>query len=94
MAHPVRRFTKGIMVSSNIAIALLFLLGCYGYWFDPKQFWFTGFLTLSSFYFLLILLGFFFFLDACKTQIDAYQCYRYRTSMAAIKTIGTNKTEQ
>ena len=69
MAHPVRRFTKGIMVSSNIAIALLFLLGCYGYWFDPKQFWFTGFLTLSSFYFLLILLGFFFFWMLIKPRL-------------------------
>ena len=40
---------------------MLFLLGCYGYLLNPRYFWPIGFLTLTSFYFLLILLAFIFF---------------------------------
>ena len=56
-----RRLTKNFFILSNIFVALLFLLGCYGYWFSPKYFWPIGFLTLSTFYFLLLLLVFFIF---------------------------------
>lgn len=56
-----RRFTKQILISTNILVALLFLLGCYSHWFNPMRFWLLGFLTLSAFYFWLILLGFIFF---------------------------------
>ena len=45
----------------NVIAAILFLLGCYGYLFNPKYFWPLGFLTLTAFYFLLILLAFIFF---------------------------------
>src|SRR5688572_4189444 len=61
MAHPVRRFTKRLIIFCNLIIALFFLLGCYGNWFDPATFWFTGFFTLTSFYFLLVLIVFMFF---------------------------------
>jgi endonuclease/exonuclease/phosphatase family metal-dependent hydrolase len=56
-----RRFAKQILISSNILVAMLFLLGCYSHWFNPLQFWLLGFLTLSAFYFWIILLGFIFF---------------------------------
>lgn len=61
MAHPVRRFTKRFFIICNIIAAILFLLGCYGYLFNPQKFWFIGLLTLVSFYFLLVLLVFIFF---------------------------------
>ncbi len=61
MAHPIRRFTKRLIIFLNIITALFFLLGCYGYWFNAQQFWFTGFFALSSFYLLLILAAFIFF---------------------------------
>lgn len=61
MAHLVRRFTKKFIIISNIIAGVLFLLGCYGYWFNPQKFWFIGLLTLASFYFLLVLVGFVFF---------------------------------
>lgn len=61
MAHPVRRFTKGSFVFFNIVVAGCFLLGSYGYLFDPTQYWFTGFFTLGAFYMLLLLIGFLFF---------------------------------
>jgi endonuclease/exonuclease/phosphatase family metal-dependent hydrolase len=54
----LRRFTKKIFVVSNICAALFFLLGCYGSWFNPSLFWFTGFFALASFYLLLLLIGF------------------------------------
>ena len=57
----IRRFTKRILIGTNIAIAVLFLLGCYSSWFDPTYFWFIGLLTLASFYLCLLLIGFFFF---------------------------------
>lgn len=61
MAHPVRRFTKGTFVFFNIIAALCFLLGSYGYIFNPTQYWFTGFFTLGAFYLLLLLIAFLFF---------------------------------
>ncbi len=57
----LRRLTKKILIFSNFALALLFLLGCYGYWFNPQYFWFIGFLALTAFYFLLLLFAFFIF---------------------------------
>ena len=56
-----RRFTKRFFIAINLGVAILFLLGCYSSWFNPRHFWFVGLLTLASFYFLLILVGFIFF---------------------------------
>lgn len=56
-----RRFTKGFFVTSNIIVAILFLLGCYAAWFNPNRFWFLGLLTLASLYLLLVLFIFFIF---------------------------------
>ena len=56
-----RRITKHFFIVINIIAAMLFLLGCYGYLFQPSTFWPVGFLTLGAFYFLLVLLGFIFF---------------------------------
>jgi len=42
----------------NIGTAVLFLLGCYAWLFDPKYFWPLGLLTLGSLYLLLLLLFF------------------------------------
>ena len=53
-----RRFTKKFFIITNIILAVLFLTSCYGYWFNPQYFWPIGFLTLSTFYFLLLLLVF------------------------------------
>ncbi len=61
MAGFFRRFTKGFFVVCNIVIAVLFLLGCYASHFDPARFWFIGFFTLASAYFLLVLVFFIFF---------------------------------
>jgi endonuclease/exonuclease/phosphatase family metal-dependent hydrolase len=56
-----RRFTKHFFIVINIIAAILFLLGCYGYFFNPQYFWPIGFLTLTAFYFLLVLVAFIFF---------------------------------
>ena len=53
-----RRFTKKFFIIANIIVVLFFLLGCYGYWFNPQYFWPIGFLTLSVFYLLLVLVLF------------------------------------
>ena len=54
----LRRVTKRFFLISNIVVAVLFLLGCYASWFDPKYFWFIGFCTLASFYLFLLLTAF------------------------------------
>jgi endonuclease/exonuclease/phosphatase family metal-dependent hydrolase len=56
-----RRFTKKFFIITNIILAILFLLGCYGGWFNPTTWWPLGFLTLSAFYFLVLLLLFILF---------------------------------
>ena len=53
--------TKSFFIVVNVITAILFLLGCYGYFFDPKYFWPLGLLTLTAFYFLLVLVAFIFF---------------------------------
>jgi endonuclease/exonuclease/phosphatase family metal-dependent hydrolase len=56
-----RRFTKKFFVITNIILALLFLLGCYGGHLNPDTWWPLGFLTLSSFYLMLLLVLFILF---------------------------------
>jgi endonuclease/exonuclease/phosphatase family metal-dependent hydrolase len=56
-----RRLTKGFFITANIIVVILFLLGCYGYIFNPKYFWPIGFLTLGAFYFLILLVAFIIF---------------------------------
>ena len=56
-----RRIAKSFFIVANVIAAILFLLGCYGYLFNPQYFWPIGFLTLTVFYFLLILVAFIFF---------------------------------
>ena len=53
--------TKNLFIVANVIAAILFLLGCYGYIFNPQYFWPIGFLTLTAFYFLLILIAFIIF---------------------------------
>ena len=57
----IRRLTKHFFITVNIIAAILFLLGSYGYLLNPKYFWPVGLLTLTAFYFLLILVAFIFF---------------------------------
>ena len=56
-----RRFTKKFFIITNSIAAIIFLLGSYGYWFNPLVFWPIGFLSLSAFYFLLVQVLFIFF---------------------------------
>jgi endonuclease/exonuclease/phosphatase family metal-dependent hydrolase len=53
-----RKLTKKFFIISNIVLAVLFLLGCYAYLFNPKNWWFLGLLTLGAFYLLLLLILF------------------------------------
>ncbi len=56
-----RRITKKFFIFCNCIVAVLFLLGCYGGWFNPKYFWPVGLLTLGSVYLLALLLLFIIF---------------------------------
>ena len=56
-----RRLTKRFFIALNIIAAILFLLGSYGYLFNPTWFWPIGFLTLTAFYIFLTLVAFIFF---------------------------------
>jgi len=56
-----RRLTKHFFITANVIVAILFLLGCYGYVLNPKYFWPIGFLTLGAFYFLIVLVAFIIF---------------------------------
>ena len=63
-----RRITKKVFIITNICLVLLFLLGCYGGGLDPATWWFTGFLTLASFYMLVLLLLFIVFWIFAKSR--------------------------
>lgn len=55
------RFTKGLLVFTNVLVAVLFLLGCYSELVFSPAWWPLGFLTLALFYLLLLLFAFFLF---------------------------------
>lgn len=57
----LRRFSKKILIVSNIVIAILFLAGANVKYFDPIRWWFLSLLTLALPYLLLLLLIFLFF---------------------------------
>lgn len=57
----IRKFAKSIFVLCNVAIAILFLLGCYASSFDPQTFWFFGLFTLASLYLFVALIFFIIF---------------------------------
>jgi endonuclease/exonuclease/phosphatase family metal-dependent hydrolase len=56
-----RRFTKNFFIITNVILAVLFLCGAYGGLLNPQNWWPLGFLTLSAFYLLLLLLAFILF---------------------------------
>jgi endonuclease/exonuclease/phosphatase family metal-dependent hydrolase len=64
-----RRFTKGFFITSNIIVAILFLLGCHAAWFNPNRFWFLGLLSLVSLYLLLLLVFFIVFWFFAKKKL-------------------------
>jgi endonuclease/exonuclease/phosphatase family metal-dependent hydrolase len=64
-----RKFTKGFFVFCNVALAIVFLLGCYSSWFNPKYFWFVGFFSLASLYLFFGLLFFICFWFIAKKKL-------------------------
>lgn len=64
-----RRLTKRFFIVANVVVALLFLLGSFGYFLNPVYFWPIGFLTLTSFYFMLVLVAFIFFWLVIKPRL-------------------------
>ncbi|MGB5006234.1 MAG: endonuclease/exonuclease/phosphatase family protein [Ferruginibacter sp.] len=65
----LRRFTKRFLIFVNILAAVFFLAGSYGYLLNPAYFWPVGLLTLTAFYFMLLLLGFVFFWLVIKPHL-------------------------
>jgi endonuclease/exonuclease/phosphatase family metal-dependent hydrolase len=63
-----RRLTKKFFIITNIILAALFLLGCYGGLFNPQRWWPIGFLTLGAFYLLAVLVLFILFWLFVKVQ--------------------------
>lgn len=57
----LRRLTKRILITTNLVAAALFTIGCYSEWFFSANWWPVGFLTISLFYILIVLLAFFIF---------------------------------
>lgn len=56
-----RRLTKKFFIISNLIVAVFFLAGCYSELIYSSTWWPVGFLTMSLFYLLLVLLVFFVF---------------------------------
>jgi len=69
MPKPLFRIlTKKVFIITNLVVAALFVLGCYGYrWFNNER-WFIGLLTLAAFYLFIVLLLFFIFWLFAKSK--------------------------
>lgn len=63
-----RRFTKGMFVTTNIIVGILFFIGCYVNLFNPLYFWFLGFVNLIAFYLLALLIIFIVFWIVVKPR--------------------------
>lgn len=69
MPKPLFRIlTKKVFIITNLVVAVLFLLGCYGYRLFTYERWFVGLLTLSAFYLFILLLLFFIFWLLAKSK--------------------------
>lgn len=55
MAKSIAKF---LLITCNIAVALFFIIGCYGSNFNSGKYWFLGLFTLASLYFLFVLIVF------------------------------------
>ena len=64
-----RRFAKRFFIAANVGVGLLYLLGCYAYFFNPTTFWYIGLLALSAIYLLVVLIGFVLFWLFAKKQL-------------------------
>lgn len=77
-----RKASKTILVSCNVAIALLLLAGCYGSWLNPDYFWFTSLFTIATFYFSYTP-GLPHILAICEIQAEPDQYHCHRTLLGA-----------
>jgi endonuclease/exonuclease/phosphatase family metal-dependent hydrolase len=69
MPKPLFRIlTKKFFIIVNIIVAVFFLLGCYAQYLFSGALWFVGLLSLSAFYFLVILLLFVVFWLIAKSK--------------------------
>jgi endonuclease/exonuclease/phosphatase family metal-dependent hydrolase len=69
MPKPLFRIlTKKVFIISNLVVAGLFVLGCYGYRLFTNERWFIGLLTLAAFYLFIVLLVFFIFWLVAKSK--------------------------
>lgn len=82
-----RRFSKKFFIISNVILAVFFLLGCYGGYFNPQTWWPFGFLTLGSFYFLILLLLFILFWLFVKARFSLISVITLLLSFQPIKQI-------
>ena len=63
-----RILTKKIFITTNIIIAVLFLMGCNAHWLFTRERWFVGLLALAAFYLLVLLFVFFIFWLLAKSK--------------------------
>ncbi len=82
-----RRFTKKFFIITNVVVALLFVLSCYGGLLNPRYAWPIGFLTLSSFYWLILLFIFFIFWLFIKPSLALISVITVAICMGAITNI-------
>ena len=63
-----RGVVKKVFILLNLLVAILYLIGCYNEFFFSATWWPVGLLTLSLFYLLLVLFGFFLFWLCFKSR--------------------------
>lgn len=56
-----KNIAQFLLIGCNLAVAIAFIIGCYGSYIGGEKFWFCGLFTLSSLYLLLGLILFFIF---------------------------------
>lgn len=61
MANTLRRITKVFIASSNIVVAIVFLIACFVPYLNPTKWWFLSHLSLGFPFLLLAVAGFFIF---------------------------------
>ena len=82
-----RRFTKGLLVFTNVTVAILFLLGCYSELVFSPAWWPLGLLTLALFYLFLLLFAFFLSLVPVVLNADSRERRSTESFHAAVEPV-------
>ena len=64
-----RKFSKAVLVTINIMLVVLLIIGCNAKYFNPSKYWFVGLLTIAAPYIFIFVFSFLIFWLVTKKKV-------------------------